>query len=83
MTGRLSFDYVRRYYGVPAKRGMRVTVDGRPGRITSGNGHYIRVLFDDYRHPLNVHPTWRVVYETDTGPQTFWQEALSGESGNA
>jgi hypothetical protein len=62
MSGRLSFDYVREYYGVPAKRGMRVTVDGRPGRITSGNGHYIRVLFDGERRPSICHPTWRVEY---------------------
>jgi hypothetical protein len=62
VSGAYSFDYVRRYYGVPAGRGVRVTVEGRPGRITSGNGHYIRVLFDGERRPRICHPTWEVVY---------------------
>lgn len=62
MSGRLSFDYVRQRYGVPAKRGMRVTVDGKPGRITSGAGHYIRVRFDGETFSSFCHPTWRVVY---------------------
>ena len=57
------FAYVRWAYGVPAKRGMRVTVDGRPGVITAPNGHYIRVRFDGERHSRPCHPTWRVEYE--------------------
>jgi hypothetical protein len=61
--GRLSFEYVRRYYGVPAKRGARVVWDGKPGRLTSGNGHYVRVLLDGERRPRIVHPTWHMVYE--------------------
>lgn len=60
--GRLSFEYVRRYYGVPAKRGCRVVWDGKPGRLTSGNGHYVRVLLDGERRPRIVHPTWHMEY---------------------
>ena len=59
------FDYVRSYYGVPARRGMRVTVDGREGVITSGAQHYIRVLLDGDNRPSYCHPTWRVTYHDD------------------
>lgn len=62
MSGARSFDYVRRYYGVPAGRGVRVVVDGKPGRITSGDGQYIRVLFDGEKRPSVCHPAWRVEY---------------------
>ncbi|TMR13794.1 hypothetical protein ETD86_29965 [Nonomuraea turkmeniaca] len=55
-------EYVRIYYGVPAYRGDRVVVDGRPGRIV-GFDAGLRVRFDDQpRHVEPCHPTWRVVY---------------------
>jgi hypothetical protein len=57
-----SFDFVRTYYGVPAKRGLRVTVDGKPGRITRGRGGYIMVRFDGMKFSRACHPTWRVDY---------------------
>ncbi|HEU6452881.1 MAG TPA: hypothetical protein VFT57_15800 [Gemmatimonadaceae bacterium] len=62
-----SFDYVRRTYRVPAARGVRVTVDGKPGRITRGQGHYIRIRFDGERYSRPCHPTWRVDYHTTGG----------------
>lgn len=65
--GYRSLDYVRRYYGVDARRGMRVAVDGRPGVLTTGAGHYIRVRFDGERHSVPCHPTWRVDYAPALG----------------
>ena len=59
---RWSLDYIRTYYGVPARRGMRVTVDGRPGVLTCGDGAHIRVRFDGERFSRSCHPTWRVDY---------------------
>lgn len=53
--GTTSFDYVRRTYGVPAKRGMRVIANGKPGRITSGNGQYIMVRIDGDKNPSCWH----------------------------
>lgn len=55
---------MRRYYGVPAKRGMRVTVDGRPGLIVSFPGQYIGVRFDGEQFTSRCHPTWEVEYDT-------------------
>jgi hypothetical protein len=57
----VSLKYVRATYGVPAARGMRVTVDGKPGTIT-GADHGLRVRFDGERRSKNCHPTWRVDY---------------------
>lgn len=70
----MSFEYVRRTYKVPAKRGLRVTVDGVGGRITSGKGGYVMVRFDGAKHPLPCHPTWRVTYHTPEGDKVFGKE---------
>lgn len=56
------FEYVRRVYKVPAKRGMRVKVAGMLGKITSDGGYYINVLFDGHKHPQPCHPTWEIFY---------------------
>lgn len=69
--GTLSLDYVRRYYGVPARRGMRVTCDGKPGTLTTGDGAHIRVRLDGEKHSGNYHPTWRVTYHTPEGDVTY------------
>ena len=58
---------IRESRKVPAKRGMRVTMDGKPGRITSGRGGYVMVLFDGERHPQPCHPWWRMTYHTTAG----------------
>lgn len=60
--------WVRQHYGVPARVGMRVTVDGDHGNIV-GFGSGLLVLLDGKLVP--AHPTWRVVYHTTAGPQRF------------
>lgn len=55
--------YIRAYYGVPAKRGGRVVVDGVPGEIVGFDSQYLRVRFDGTRHVVPVHPTWQVTYD--------------------
>lgn len=49
------FDYVRQYYGVPAKRGARVQCEGASGTVTSAT-HYVFVRLDGQRHPRPYHP---------------------------
>jgi hypothetical protein len=61
-TMKNQFDYVRKYYGVPARRGGRVLVYGKPGRITSGAGHYIRIRLDGEKRSGYYHPTDHVEY---------------------
>lgn len=66
-------DYVRRYYGVPAKRGMRVIADGHPGTITGYTraGAYLRVRLDGERRSDSWHPTWRMDYLGPNGELLF------------
>jgi hypothetical protein len=55
--GHYSLNYVKREYGVPARRGQRVIHDGREyGTVTSGDGPYVRVRFDGRRHSVPCHP---------------------------
>lgn len=54
-------DYVRRTYGVPAKRGGRVIIDdgsitARHGTITSARQGRLRVRVDGDKHPRIYHP---------------------------
>jgi hypothetical protein len=60
----MSAQQVRNYYGVPAKQGMRVKVDGRAGTLAgfTRSGLYIRVRFDGDKRSTAAHPTWRVDY---------------------
>lgn len=60
----MSLEYVRKYYGVPAEPGRRVTVNGKPGIIVRDSGAYIGVNFDGTK-PTDIrpcHPTWMVEY---------------------
>lgn len=62
----MSMDYIRRSYGVPAKRGGRVVYSGgaseRQGTIVSARGGYLRIRLDGDKHAHNFHPTWKLRY---------------------
>jgi len=59
----MSMAYIRRYYGVPAKRGGRVKYRGKPGTITSADGCYLRTRLDgETQNHLRYHPTWEIEY---------------------
>ena len=65
----MSLDYVRRTYGVPARRGGRVRYEYlsgvyRYGRIASAT-NLLRVRWEDDGTRANLHPTWRVTYCDD------------------
>jgi len=55
----MSMGYIRRHYGVPAKRGGRVAWDTpkgtRTGTIVSATA-YVYILFDDAKHRVPLHP---------------------------
>ncbi|MEM1297404.1 MAG: hypothetical protein AAGH89_18710 [Verrucomicrobiota bacterium] len=59
-------NYIRRAYGVPAKRGGRVRYtgsgDSRLGTIKSAKHGYLRILLDGDRWPGTFHPTWELEY---------------------
>lgn len=64
----MSMDYIRRSYGVPAKRGARVSFSGNIGRtpligtIIGSSGARLLVLFDGEANRRVLHPTWELEY---------------------
>lgn len=62
----MSFDYIRKYYGVPAKRGGRVEYTGSNkselGTITSANGSHLNIRLDRFKHAMPFHPTCEIRY---------------------
>jgi hypothetical protein len=62
----MSFDYIRKSYGVPAKRGGRVEYTGSGkiefGTITSANGARLNIRLDGLKHTIPFHPTWKLKY---------------------
>lgn len=58
--------YIRAFYGVPAQVGGRVTIDGKRGMIAGADGGHLRVLLDVDASTVYAHPTWNVVYHTET-----------------
>lgn len=82
MARRTRFDYVRRYYGVPAGRGVRIRVRDTDGSvecatITSADHHLIARpdhVFPTSRLRYRFHPTWNVQYLGKDGEviADFW-----------
>lgn len=62
----MSMEYIRRTYGVPAKRGGRVKFTGHNesqlGTIVRCDGAYIRIRLDGHKHHGRYHPTWCLRY---------------------
>jgi hypothetical protein len=65
----MSLDYIRKTYGVPAKRGARVEYSGGKsplfGTITGSRSAYIRVRLDGDKTSKPFHPTWEIRYLDD------------------
>jgi len=53
----MSLEYIREYYGVPAKKGMRVTYRSKAGVITGASGPHVRVRLDGEKSDGCYHPT--------------------------
>jgi hypothetical protein len=58
----VSFEYIRKYYGVPAKRGMKVIADGDLVEITGAKGAYLRIRLNGEKNSRTYHPTWEIQY---------------------
>lgn len=62
----MSIDYIRKTYGVPAKKGGRVEYTGRAepalGTITGADGAHLMIRLDGARFALPYHPTWKLRY---------------------
>lgn len=64
-----NMERTRKWYGVPAKRGMRVryTGDGKNefGTIKSACDCRLNIQMDGLKHTMPFHPTWMIEYEPD------------------
>lgn len=58
----MSIAYIRKRYGVPAKRGGRVLFDGKPGVITGTSAARLRIRLDGEKRSEIYHPTWLIAY---------------------
>jgi len=62
----MSMKWVRKNYGVPAKRGGRVEYTGRGkrelGTIRSASGSYLMIQIDGVKHARPFHPMWELQY---------------------
>lgn len=68
----MSMAYIRKTYGVPAKRGGRVVYTDTAGRKTQGvitgteaGGLFLRVRLDGWSYSSGLHPTKRIEYLPD------------------
>lgn len=59
MTAQHNYEYIRRTYGVPARRNAPVKYKGRLGKVTSTYQQYIHIKFEGEkkRSPNVFHPT--------------------------
>lgn len=60
--------WIRKSYGVPAKRGMRVRYTGEGadkaefGTITSATNGRLNIRLDRFKASFPFHPTWELEY---------------------
>jgi hypothetical protein len=52
----MSLEYIRNYYGVPAKKGKIVKYKERFGIITGHSGPHVKVRLDGEKNALPYHP---------------------------
>lgn len=59
-------DWIRKTYGVPAKRGGRVEYTGQgkavQGTITGARNGHLLIRLDGQKHSRPYHPTWELRY---------------------
>ena len=58
------YDYVRRYYKVPAYIGVCVRVEGKEGVLVAAKSdlHYVHIRLDGEKHSHPYHPTYEIEY---------------------
>lgn len=66
----MSMEYIRKHYGVPAKRGVVIQFCGKPCVITGSSGAYLRVKSKEDSRKMTLHPTWEVEYPDESHNQS-------------
>ena len=52
----MSLEYIQEYYGVPAKKGGKVTYKGVPGKIVGYSGPHIKIKLEGESKGRPYHP---------------------------
>lgn len=59
-------EYIRKNYGVPAKRGARIEYAAfeppKAGTIVGSKGAHLRIRLDGQKKIKSYHPTWLIKY---------------------
>ncbi len=71
----MSMAYIRRTYGVPAKRGQRIKFNGKPGVILGSRNARLRIRLDGETFTANYHPTWNIEYPITARPAQAGSES--------
>lgn len=79
----MSLEYIRNYYGVPAKKGGRVNAYGKPGTITGARHAHLLIKLDGEQQSARpYHPTDGIEYlEQEPKPSTAKVIAYCWSSG--
>jgi hypothetical protein len=62
----MSLEYIRNYYCVPAKRGMKVTFFNESGIIVRSLGAYLKIRLDGERDSKPYRPMYELEYVGST-----------------
>lgn len=58
----MSIEYIRKYYKIPAKIGMRIRFKNKFGKIVGTRNSHLRIRLDGEKIINNYHPTWNIEY---------------------
>ena len=58
----MSFEYIKKRYGITLKRGQRVLACDQKGIVTGAKGGYVRIKLDGHKKSINHHPTDSIIY---------------------
>jgi len=58
----MSMKYIRDFYNVPSKRGMKILYETTIGTIVGSKDAYLRIRLDGEERVGNYHPTWNIEY---------------------
>lgn len=64
----MSMAYIRKAYGVPAKRGAKILYNGNTYVITSTHGPHLRVKREGKPGTIILHPTYQITYLPEVTP---------------
>lgn len=74
----MSLEYIRDYYTVPARKGVRVNAYGKPGTITGASGAHLLIKLDGEKHSNPYHPRDGIDYLADSVELSVRQDGIAG-----